>query len=404
MQSNSVLFNVKIAQMLTLCEELIETFESFENLKEDENTNLFFTELSEAYTKGLEASSKDTETPRKLAEAKKARIAAWARVRRVLDGYAANALTLLSTTAQEFMTGFEEANNEVDKVAAFKSFLEGKEEKMELLSGLNETFALVLTAYEEEEALRAEIAEQSALMKDKPNATEMKKEMISIINVKILPYLRIMADLKREEFSLFFRVITKSVARANASVTPRNARKKAEIRLAKDEEVKDIGKFYDRVVKQLDADGKNFPLWDLGEYPSYSTALSAQEDGSLYVCVDEWKHGEKIVAAFVFDEKAHGKYEKGSWSLELKEGEFALIHALAVAPEAHGRKLGRKIVDFCIATAKEKGYKSIRLDVVPTNLPAKKLYESSGFQKIGDYDLELGDERLNPLTLYEYNL
>jgi len=404
MQSNSVLFNVKIAQMLTLCEELTETFESFDNLKDDENTNRFFSELSEAYTKGLEASTKDTETPKKLAEAKKARITAWTRVRKVLDGYCANALTLLNVPANEFLAGFEEASNEVDKVAAFKAFLEGKEDKAELLTGLNETFALVLTSYEEEEKLRAEIAEQSALMKDKPNATEMKKEMISIINVKILPYLRIMADLKPEDFSLFFRVITKSVARANASVTPRNSRKKAEIRLAKDEEVKDVGKFYDRVVKQLDADGKNFPLWDLGEYPSYTSALAAHEDGSLYVCVDEWKHGEKIVAAFVFDEKVHGKYEKGSWSLELKAGEFALIHALAVAPEAHGRKIGRKIVDFCIEEAKEKGYKAIRLDVVPNNLPAKKLYEGAGFQKIGDYDLELGDEKLNPLTLYEYNL
>ena len=60
-----------------------------------------------------------------------------------------------------------------------------------------------------------------------------------------------------------------------------------------------------------------------------------------------------------------------------------VIHALAVDPERSGTGLGKELVRFCIDTAKQSGYKAIRLDIVPTNTPAQHLYESFGFHVCG---------------------
>ena len=81
-----------------------------------------------------------------------------------------------------------------------------------------------------------------------------------------------------------------------------------------------------------------------------------------------------------------------------------VIHALAVATELQGRGIGKQIVGFCIDYARAHGYKAIRLDVVPTNYPAKKLYEQCGFAYLGDVDLERGFEDIPLFSMYELNL
>lgn len=56
----------------------------------------------------------------------------------------------------------------------------------------------------------------------------------------------------------------------------------------------------------------------------------------------------------------------------------------------------------CIIYAKERGFQAIRLDVVPDNVPAKKLYEKCGFVYVGDVDLEHGIEAIPEFSMYEY--
>ena len=61
------------------------------------------------------------------------------------------------------------------------------------------------------------------------------------------------------------------------------------------------------------------------------------------------------------------------------------------------------MVEFCIQYAKDKNYKGLRLDVVPDNIPAKRLYENCGFQYVGDVDLERGIEAIPVFSMYEFN-
>ena len=58
---------------------------------------------------------------------------------------------------------------------------------------------------------------------------------------------------------------------------------------------------------------------------------------------------------------------------------------LYVAPEGRGQGLGRLLADLVIEEASRAGYGEIRLDTLPSMLPALALYRSRGFEEIGAY-------------------
>ena len=155
-----------------------------------------------------------------------------------------------------------------------------------------------------------------------------------------------------------------------------------------------VGKLYDNVTKYLE-EHVNYPKWTHGEYPSLASATIALNDGSLY-CV---KQGDKIVSAFVLNSDPQGDYSVGDWSKFIPEGEYMVIHSLAVLDDCKGKGVGQEVVKFCIDTAKEQGYKGIRVDVVPGNFPARNLYEKMGFTFAGEYDLKRGIEHIPTFQL-----
>ena len=160
-----------------------------------------------------------------------------------------------------------------------------------------------------------------------------------------------------------------------------------------------VGALYDEVVKYL-TEHVNYPKWRYKVYPSEQFVLEMTGAGWQYECRVEGK----IAAAFVLNDDPQNEYKKVTFSKSLLQGEYLVIHALAVATELQGRGVGKLIVQFCIDFAREKGYKAIRLDVVPTNYPAKKLYEWFGFRYLGDYDLERGYKDIPLFSMYELNL
>ncbi len=59
-----------------------------------------------------------------------------------------------------------------------------------------------------------------------------------------------------------------------------------------------------------------------------------------------------------------------------------LMDGIAVAPDMRGRGIGGKLLDLVTKHAREQNLKSIRLDVIDTNLGARTLYDRSGFTEI----------------------
>lgn len=158
----------------------------------------------------------------------------------------------------------------------------------------------------------------------------------------------------------------------------------------------DTIRFYDRVTAYLDAH-VNYPKWIPGAYPGAESTRRAMEAGVQYICLD----AGRITGAFILNDDPQGDYSAGEWSRALRQGEYLVLHTLAVEPERYGRGIGRFMTEYCIRAAQERGFQALRLDVVPDNIPARRLYEKMGFRYAGTKDLKRDIEAIPEFALYE---
>ena len=170
------------------------------------------------------------------------------------------------------------------------------------------------------------------------------------------------------------------------------------IRKCNEADIVSVGKFYDHVVKYL-CENINYPKWRYKDYPSEESVREMTNAGCQFICLDN----NEIAGAFVLNEDPQGAYENAVWSVQLSKGEYMVCHTLATKPELQGKGIGRALIGYCIDHAKKNNYKGIRLDVVPGNIPAKKLYENCGFKYVGDVDLDRGIKEIPLFSMYELN-
>lgn len=168
------------------------------------------------------------------------------------------------------------------------------------------------------------------------------------------------------------------------------------IRRCTEADIVQVGQFYDRVVRYL-CENVNYPKWEYKVYPSEEYVRKMTQVQQQFICRDN----DTIVGAFVLNDDPQGKYENAKWRSELTQGEYMVCHTLATDPMAQGKGIGKFMVEYCINYARNQGYKAIRLDVVPENIPARKLYEKCGFQYVGDVDLERNIEEIPMFSMYE---
>lgn len=158
-----------------------------------------------------------------------------------------------------------------------------------------------------------------------------------------------------------------------------------------------LTELYDRVTEFLE-NHVNYPKWTKGVYPGRNSIEKAISQGVQYGCFD----GEKVIGAFILNEDPQGAYEAGEWTTDAKAGEFLVIHTLASDPDMYRTGIAKQMVLFAIEQAKMSGKKAVRLDVVPDNVPARKIYEKMGFQYAGEKDLKRDIEEIPVFALYEY--
>ena len=176
-------------------------------------------------------------------------------------------------------------------------------------------------------------------------------------------------------------------------------KEKTDIRKCIESDVSGTGRFYDSVVLWLN-DHINYPRWIYRVYPGEQSVRTMTEAGTQYICVK----GCSVIGAFVLNDDPQGNYQKGEWSRKLVDGSYMVIHALAVDPTMQRKGMGTENIRFCVEKAKAEGYKAVRVDIVPTNKPSRRMFEKNGFRYIGDVDLDRDVEGIPAFSLYELNL
>jgi len=170
-----------------------------------------------------------------------------------------------------------------------------------------------------------------------------------------------------------------------------------EIRIATVNDKENLGLFYEKEVDYL-LSHINYPFWDKF-YPSKITVADNIDKGWQYLCID----AGKIIGAFVLNTDPQGDYGQGNWQINLKEGEYYVIHTFCTASECYKRGIGTYMIDFIKEKARREGKKGLRLDTVTSNIPAQKLYEKNGFSYVGSGDLARGLEFIPSFSLFEFN-
>ncbi|WP_099203413.1 GNAT family N-acetyltransferase [Miniphocaeibacter massiliensis] len=172
---------------------------------------------------------------------------------------------------------------------------------------------------------------------------------------------------------------------------------KYKVVLGKIEDLDKMEYFYNEVNEYLESN-VNYPSWKKGVYPVKETAEEALNTSTLFII----KEDNKIIASVILDNIQEKVYKFAKWKIDVAEKEVLVVRTLVVHPLYKRRGLAEKLLEFSKEYAKEKFYKTIRLDVSINNLPAIDLYEKNGFEYIDTVDLGLNIENLKWFKLYEY--
>ena len=110
---------------------------------------------------------------------------------------------------------------------------------------------------------------------------------------------------------------------------------------------------------------------------------------------------DSVAGAAVISMGQGKDYENIAWKDDLPNDQVTTIHLLAVCPAYQGRALGTRILEEAMDIAVRNGEKVLRLDLLKTNLPAKRMYEKAGFSYRGEQRLYAENTGMMDFLYYE---
>lgn len=129
--------------------------------------------------------------------------------------------------------------------------------------------------------------------------------------------------------------------------------------------------------------------WQNG-YPNKEIIEKDIDDESSYILID----GEKVIGTTVlsFDgEETYNSIYEGEW---LTNGDYAVIHRIAVDRDLKRRGLGSKVLKEAEKECENKKVKSIKIDTHRKNKAMQGLLNKNGFKYCGVIYLNDGNERI----------
>lgn len=124
-------------------------------------------------------------------------------------------------------------------------------------------------------------------------------------------------------------------------------------------------------------------------YPNEDVFLADLKENRLYVAEID---GKVIgMAVLILDGDGDYKNINGKW---LSDGEYGVIHRIAVNPDYKSQNVAKNLLDFFENKLKELNYDSIRVDTHKDNKSMLRFIEKNGFQKCGIVYIRKIDERI----------
>ncbi len=155
--------------------------------------------------------------------------------------------------------------------------------------------------------------------------------------------------------------------------------------------------FYDDVTDRT-PEMELYARWQKGKHPTHDGIRAYIEEGSMYL----YKENDAIVGAMAVTMYQGEDYHAIEWSQQVQDNEAAVIHILAVSPDAQGKGIGSEMIREAIRLARTNGMKAVRLDALASNTPAHKIYEALGFEYRGQQHLYAENTGWTDFYFFEY--
>lgn len=128
--------------------------------------------------------------------------------------------------------------------------------------------------------------------------------------------------------------------------------------------------------------------WRRDGHPTRDFVRGLVERGGMLVVEDSGV----LAGAVGFDHDLGHDYAGAAWLVEVPDELVCVVHLLVVRRDRCGEGLSRELLRACLRRACELGMRAARLDATANNLPAIGLYQSEGFVRVGEADLDVNPD------------
>lgn len=165
------------------------------------------------------------------------------------------------------------------------------------------------------------------------------------------------------------------------------------------EDHRKVEELYGEVIEKT-PDIARYARWEYGRHPTDEAIEAYIASGEMYLLV----RGEEVLGMTALVMHQNEEYENISWEKPLDNDQAATLHLLCVCPGHQGRGLGAVLLEKAEELARKTGKKSMRLDVLESNLPARQMYEKAGYSYRGRQHLYAENTGWTDFLYYEKNL
>ena len=155
--------------------------------------------------------------------------------------------------------------------------------------------------------------------------------------------------------------------------------------------------FYDDVTERT-PEMATYARWSKGKHPTIEGIRDYIDEGSMYL----YRERGAIVGAMAVTMYQGEDYHAIDWTEQVPDDKVAVIHILAVSPDAQGKGIGSEMILEAIHLAHSRDMQAIRLDALASNTPAHRLYERLGFEYRGKQHLYAENTGWTDFYFFEY--